>query len=240
MKKSIFNISLSALFILAAGCTREDIIDGTPVKTDFSDLAIIQLNNSIVNSNRNFLYLGDTAVNTATIAYGATFPATPYAYSIQPGSRTFIIRDTLRTTTQVPLSFTGTFQPGKRYAIFTYDTITSPKQLIVETDVPAIIDTMPRIRFLNLLYAPSATPVPAVDVFSFLKNQNVVTNIPIAQITPFINYPSATDTFYIREAGTAIQLAKLTVSYTKKRGYTVVVRGRYKGGIISASSVANY
>ena len=75
-------------------------------------------------------------------------------------------------------------QFGKNYTVFMYDTITTPKQKTVETKIVIPTDSTYRLRFANFVYNP--TDVPGLDIFSFLRNANVVTNLKVTDVTDFI------------------------------------------------------
>ncbi len=84
--------------------------------------------------------------------------------------------------------------------------------------------------FANFVYSPTA--MPAVDVFSFLKNTNLFTNVNVTDVTGFIPYPTlVTDTLYIRETGTANLIVKVTLSggLPIKRNATLLYRGSFRG-----------
>jgi hypothetical protein len=147
---------------------------------------------------------------------------------VKPGSHTVLIKDSLATSTQLPITFTGNFEPNKYYTIFTYDTLTAAKYKMVETNITIpTADTVSRIRFAN--FAFSTTAMPNVDLFSVKRNANVFTNIAPTQVTDFIDHPGRiTDTFYVRATGTTTNLTPVfTVTPTYKRSYTIVFRGRY-------------
>jgi hypothetical protein len=112
--------------------------------------------------------------------------------------------------------------------MFIYDTITSPKQLTVETAIEIPLDTTARLRFANFVF--SKTAVPAVDVYSVKRKANVFSNIATTQVTAFIPFAAAlSDTLLVRETGTTTQLAALNnINPARKRSYTVVFRGRYQ------------
>ncbi len=221
---------------LMISCTKS-FDEKTVQQTDFSNSSLVRVFLTTVNASRNYVYMDNNALTGAALASGSTFPSTSaYAASIPAGLRAFLIRDTLGTSMQVPLSFSTNMQVGKNYSIFVYDTISSPKQKTVETRFQIPTDTTVRIRFANFIYNP--TIVPAVDVFLFSKNANIFTNVNVTDVTDFISYsipvytlPNTSDTMYIRETGTNVNIIKIALGgvFTQKRSYTLVYRGSHRG-----------
>lgn len=196
-------------------------------KSDFNNFALIQVYMGTVNATRNYVYVDGVPVTGAGLAIGGLFPSTGYASSILAGSRNIVIKDTLSTSTQVQLTFTQSFKGKSNYTIFTYDTITSPKQLVVETPLNLTYDNSAQLRFANIVYSKNA--IPAVDVFSKRKNSNIFTNIPVTGVSDFIPiHTQITDTFIVRTTGTTTQLAVInSLLFQQKRMYTLVFRGSY-------------
>lgn len=220
------------LIFLVQACTKEAPTLLT-TRDDFNNSSLVRVFIATVNANRNYIYLDGKPLNGSALTSGGMFPAAGiYASNIPPGVNGFLVRDTLSTTTQLPLSFAENLQVNKNYTIFMYDTITTPKQKTVETRYVVPEDTSCRIRFANFIYNPSA--VPAIDVFSFTRNTNIFTNVPVTGVTDFIAYPTnlAPDTLYIRETGTTTNIIKVTISSSTlndKRSYTLVYRGSHRG-----------
>jgi hypothetical protein len=203
---------------------------------ELEDKAFLKVYNGAVNTNRNFVYIDNVPVTGSILAYGALFPSTGYTATIEPGNRSVLVKDTLATSTQVPVSFTSTFEAGKNYTIFTYDTVNAVKHKIVEDQIEVPADTSARLRFVNLIY--SSTPLPNVDLYSTRQGANIFSNVALADVTDFIPYASnSVDTFYVRETGTTTNLTPLfSIRPTQKRSYTIVYRGRY--GTTSPSTAA--
>src|SRR5690606_27631327 len=118
---------LSATLLIS--CNRDPIFDNTPHTSDFSNAAFVKMYNAIVGSNRVYAYADGNPVNGAAIAYGATFPAHTAnpGFVLSPGTHGLIVKDTLRTSTFVPLNFTLNAQANTKYSVFLYDSITTPK-----------------------------------------------------------------------------------------------------------------
>lgn len=211
-------------------CTREAPLTAS-TETDIYNKATVQVYNATVKSARNYLYVDGTQISGSAFAFGNVFPATAYAFKVDAGSRTFLIKDTLGTTTQPPLTFSQTMDAGKSYTIFTYDTLNSIKQTTVLNNIVIPADTTSRLRFANFIY--NTTPVPAVDVYSSVKgNTKIFTNVATASVTDFVPYPSgARDTLSIYATGTTSPLIIRLIStgVTPTRSYTTVYSGSYFG-----------
>ncbi|MFN4313504.1 MAG: DUF4397 domain-containing protein [Chitinophagaceae bacterium] len=224
LKNMIAGCGLIATMALTTGCDKE--LDPTIEENfDFTNTSNVQLYNAIVGSNRTFLYVDNKPVNGATIAYGAAFPSSAYGFTVTGANNNMLLRDTLASSSQVPLSFQPNLEAGKNYTIFAYDTSTAPQQLTVETNIVIPTDSTARLRFANFQYSTAARP--AVDVFSVKRQANIFTNISKTQVTDFIPYASSlNDTLIVRETGTTNFVAQLNgINPTEKRSYTVVLRG---------------
>ncbi|MCX8020414.1 MAG: hypothetical protein N2747_07980 [Chitinophagaceae bacterium] len=199
---------------------------------------------AIANASRNQVAMDGRLLTGSLLASGGVFPSAGYAATVPGGPLGFVIRDTLSTTTQVPLAFSANLQAGKQYVIFIYDTITAPRQRTVETPITIPADSTARLRFANFVY--TRTAIPAVDIFSKRLNQNLFTNVNVTEVTNFIPFPSNfTDTLFVRSTGTTTNLATLNgMNLNPKRSYTVVFRGSYLAttgaGARALSFFANY
>jgi hypothetical protein len=229
----VWILGASTLYI---SCTQETP-HIAPRSTDLSNSATVQVFSATVKAARNYIYIDGTPVSGIALAYGGIFPATAYSFNVGTGARAFTIKDTLRTTTQTPLTFTQTMEAGKSYTIFTYDTITSTKQATVLNNIVVPTDTSARLRFANFIY--NTTPVANVDVYSFRKGgiggtiaPPVFANIATNQVTEFIPYSSLqTDTLYVYAVGTTSPLIvkQVVPSLVPTRSYTSVYNGSYRG-----------
>ena len=224
-------IALLTTGVLVSSCEKS-FDEKTVQDRDFSNSSLIRVFVATVNASRNYISVDGKPINGAGLASGGIFPsAGVYASNIPAGFKAFLVRDTLTATTQIPLSFSENMQVNKNYTIFLYDTINSPKQKTVETKYEIPTDNTCRIRFANFIYNP--TIVPAIDIFSFSRNANVFTNVAVTDVTNFISYATdiLTDTLYIRETGTNVNIAKLSIGnfFTQKRSYTLVYRGSHRG-----------
>jgi hypothetical protein len=231
-------------FHIFQSCTKQQAELVAKQQTNFSNSNLVQVYFASVNASRNYVYVDGNLVTGSLLASGGLFPAAGPGFNVPQGIKAFLVRDTLSATTQVPLSFTQNMLVGKKYTIFLYDTITSPKQKTVESNIVIPSDTSASIRFANFIF--SQTAVPAVDIFSKRRNVNLFTNVQVTEVTSFIPIPTAfNDTFFVRETGTANQLAVLNgLNPTQKRSYTLVFRGRYQttSGTVARtlSSFINY
>lgn len=245
----IYIVGIASLFLIAFmfSCNK-DKTETFATQNNFDNTSLIQVFIATVNATRNYVYVDANPITGATLATGSVFPSSGYAASITGGLRAFLIKDTSSavTATQAPLSFAENMQVGKNYTIFVYDTISSPKQKTVLTNIVIPADSIARLRMSNFVYNPTA--IPAVDVFSFIKNANIFTNIQVTDVTDFIPYASGanvtgastTDTLYFRETGTLNQITKLAITLTRKRSYTVVLRGSYRSATKVVSIFTNY
>lgn len=220
------------------------------LQTNFSNSSLVQLYMAMVNANRNYFYVDSRVLNGASITTGSVFPSTAHAASVPGGFRAFLVRDTLTSTTQVPLSFAENLQVGKNYTVFVYDTITAPKQKTVETNIVVPTDTTARIRFANFVYNPTTLP-NGFDIYSKRRNEVIFTNVKQTDVTEFIPYASGlTDTFYIRPTGTATNLqnwqtttpvgpidVRAILTPVARRNYTLVFRGGWRATASSNTTV---
>lgn len=224
-------ISILITGILFVSCTKT-FDEKIASQKDLDNSSVVQVFNAMVNTNRNYLYMDGKLVNGgAPMTPGSLFPSTGSGINVPGGERAFLVRDTLTATTQLPLSFAQSLKASKNYTMFLYDTITTPKQKTVETDIVVPSDSTCRVRFANFIYNPNA--VPGIDVFSFNRNANIFTNVNVTDVTNFVPYPSrlTTDTIYIRETGSTVNIIKIAIvgGLTEKRSYTLVYRGSHRG-----------
>jgi hypothetical protein len=231
--------------LLVFSCTKS-FKDPQPQSTDLNNKSLVQVFIATVNANRNVVMIDGKRVSRPTLTSGTSFPTSVYpstntgsSFAVEGGVRGFTILDTLSTTTQKPLTFTTNMDVGKSYTIFTYDTITSPKQVTVETPIETITDGTARLRFGNFIHDVNATP--AVDVYSRLKQEVIFSNVNRTEVTPFITWPSYVgDTLDIRQTGTSTVLAThIGFIPHKNRVYTLVYRGSHRGTRVT-TVLANY
>lgn len=229
MKKYITGITIFLLALFIAACCKknDDILFN---KYDVAKTqALAQVYVATVNAARNVLFVDGQAISWSTTGLGGIFPSTlANGFTLDPGIRNFLVKDTLPTSTQVPLSFQQQVDAGKKYTIFLYDTITSPKVKTVETNIVIPSDTTARLRFANFFYSKSA--IPAFDIFSKRRNISVASNLKATDVTDFMPFPSYyNDTLIFSEAGTSnIAFTLNGINLTPKKSYTLVLRGRYK------------
>lgn len=253
MKKIFSNPTICFLLIsgiLLQSCAKK--VDSTlTLQNDFSNKSIVQIYMAMVNASRNYVYVDTKPVNGSSLISGSVFPASGLGFAAPVGFSAFLVRDTLSTTTQVPLTFAENLAANKNYTVFVYDTINSPKQKTVEATIENPTDTTARLRFANFIYHPM-TPPAAVDIFSVKRNSNIFTNVQVTDVTAFIPFASAVnDTFYIRLTGTGVNLQNwrptpapgafvdilATLNATAKRSYTLVFRGGYRASVTTNSTV---
>lgn len=240
--KLITQLGLAAFAsLLAWGCVKDKGKEVAMENTTFTDQSFVQVYNAVTGSSRNYVYVDAVPVTGALLSLGSTFPSTPANYSVSNGFRNFLIKDTLSTTTQFPLSFAENLQAGNYYTIFTYDTTTTAKKKIVTNNIVVPADTTARLRFANFVYSPTAIPT-GFDIFSVKRNAVIFSNVRETEVTDFIPYASAaTDTFYIRPNGSSSNLQNIDTTGkptildirsvftpTRLRNYTLIFRGSYR------------
>jgi hypothetical protein len=262
MKVTTIITTCSAVIVsalLSFSCVKEKGKEVAKEQTDFSNKAFVQVFNGTVNTTaRNYVYVDGNAVNGASVTYGSSFPATstPANFSVTSGVRAFLIRDTLVGSVQPPMSFAESFEAGKNYTIFMYDTSILVKQKTVINNIVIPTDTTARLRFANFAYSPNA--IPAVDIFSVKRNANIFSNISLTEVTDFIPFDSRrTDTLIVRVAGSGTNLLNRTVTTsgvppvtvttfspvqliltpTRLRSYTVIFRGGYRQDLTTGATV---
>lgn len=222
-----------ALLILSMSCTKRTGKDIAKEQLDFSNKTLVQVFDATVNSTSTHLFIDGSQVTGSALVYGAVFPSSAYAFKVEPGLRSFNIRNTAAGTTQTPITFAENMEVKKNYTIFMYDTITAVKQITVENKIEIPSDTTARVKFANLAWLKTGA-APAVDVFSTLRGANVFSNIAPTEVTEYVPYAAAvSDVIIVRQAGTLIGLDTATFNFTRKRSYTLVYRGR------AASNEAN-
>jgi len=231
--------SAIAVALVATGCSKQaGAPERAPENKDLANVALAQVYIATVNASRNAVYVDGALTSGAVLTSGSVFPTagTAYAFAVTGGLHNFSVRDTLRTTTQVPLSFPVTMDASKNYTIFVYDTISSPKQRTVETKIVPVTDSTCRIRIANFLY--SKVDLPGIDIYSAVQRRNIATDVKITDVTEFIPYrTNITDTFTVRLTGTTTdlinsgtgtnQFIRIILTPRQKRYYTFVFRGSY-------------
>ena len=230
-KLIIATLGLACISAIYISCSKETPSVAT-VNTNLSSAATVQVFDATLKSTRNFIWVNNTPISGAAVAFGGVYPGTAYAFNVPAGSASFLIKDTLATSTQPPLNFTQTLTGGKSYTVFMYDTLTSPKQFTVANNIVIPTDTTSRLRFGNFLY--NTTAIPAVDVYSYRRGTAapVFSNVATNSVTDFIPYASGlTDTLYVYATGTTSPLIvkSFVTSLTPSRSYTSVLNGSYRG-----------
>ena len=245
MKKNqqyILGIGLLAALAMTLVACEKSFDEKISLNSDTAGNTVVQLYMATVGASRNYVYVDGRPQNGAALSSGSVFPTTGYGFMVPSGSRAFMLRDTLSTTTQVPISFANILDRGKNYTIFAYDTISAVKQKTVMTDIVVPTDTTCRVRFAHFAYSP--TLMPNIDLYSFKRMANVISNVAPTDVSTFVPFASAlNDTLQVREAGTANVLAQLNGFFpTQKRSYTLVYRGTHRGAstVRFLSSFVNY
>lgn len=221
-------LACAGLLIIGFSACEKDTSLYHTEQQDLSKKAMVKVYSSTLGATRNYVYFDNLPVTGAGIAYGNLFPSVSFYAAIDAGNKNVEIRDTLLTSTQNSIKFSGNFQAGKYYTIFTYDTLNAAKQVTVEDKIVVPTDTTARIRFANMIYSKAA--VPAVDIYSIKRQANVFTNVPTTGVTDFIPFATdIADTLFVRATGTTTNLTQLNAIVAReKRSYTVVFRGVYQ------------
>ena len=236
--------TVMTIVLLFLSCKKEVGKEVAKENTDFSNSAIIQVYNASVPSaatdpRRNYVYVDGNPITGARIDFGSFFPSSSTGAAITGGFKQFLIKDTLSASTQPPVSFSETFQAGKSYTIFMYDTFTAIKQKTVQTIIQIPADTTSRVRFANFVYHPTA--IPGIDIFSTRRNGFVATNLLPTQVTDFIPYASSlSDTLFVTESGNLSNKLDTLAGFnpTRKRSYTLIFRGRWRTNEVQISATA--
>lgn len=229
MKKISIKLLFAGLVMAGLFSCEKEFTPTTTENNELSGKANIKYINYTVNSNRNYLFIDDKLVSGTASSYTNVYPSGSVSYITVPStSSKFTVRDTLPTTTQLPVTVTGTLEPGAYYSLFTYDSLNATKAKLVKDVIVVPTDTTARVRFANFAYSTAA--MPNIDIYSTRLGTNVATNLAVADVTGFIPFPSASlDTLYVRETGKTANLVALNgFSAITKRSYTVVFRGSWR------------
>lgn len=240
---------LAVIVVSQFSCTKTNFERVANTNTDFNNKAQVQVYNATINTQRTFVYSdgkklnGAALIYTQTTATNAAHTGSGITFLLDPGLHAFTIRDTLGTSTQTKLNFSENLDANKFYTIFMYDTMNAVKQKTVLTELVTPADSTARVRFANFVYS-KALP-PTVDIFSKRRNENVFSNIPYTTVTDFIPYATGvSDSLIVRTAGTMIALDTATFTFTPKRSYTLVFRGRAStneiGGALFPRTLASF
>jgi hypothetical protein len=263
MKVTTIIKSFSAVIataLLAVSCVKETGMKTAATQLNYSNKAYVQVYNATLSSTRNYVYVDGNAVTGAAVAYAATFPSTPSLFTVTSGTRVFLIKDTLLTSTQPPMSFAEGVEAGRYYTIFMYDTVNAAKHKTVTNNIVIPSDTTSRVRFANFAYSPFA--IPAIDIFSVKRNANIFSNVSTTEVTEYIPFASSSktvenDTLYVRIAGSGVNLMNRTVTTsgtppvtvttfspvqiivapTRLRSYTLIFRGGWRTDLTTAATV---
>ncbi len=180
---------------------------------------------------RNFISIDGQRLNGTALAMGGVFPGastiTAFA-TILPGTRTVKVYDSLTTTTQTAVSVSSSFEAGKFYTIYSYDTTNAVKVIVKQDEFTVPTDTTANVKFVNIIF--SSSTVPNVDLYSRRKRANIATNIaPLGNSNYIKHITGLSDTLEVRATGTTTALTILNnFTFNKQRTYNVVFRGRYQ------------
>jgi len=224
----IISTTLGLAFVsLLAACSKDHGNTARAnVDTDFSNKATLQVFNASLNTQRNFVYMDGGRLSGTSMTYtAASYLASGLIYAVPAGLHSFLVKDTLGTSTQPPLAFAENLQANKHYSVFVYDTMKNVKQITVEDEIVIPDDESTMIRFANFRWSRTGTPAN-VDVFSKNLNDNILTNVPYTTVTEFFAQPTGlTDSLFVRETGTTTNLASGGFTFLPKKSYTLLYRG---------------
>jgi hypothetical protein len=228
MKMKLF--SIIAVIGLFTACKKD--FDGRATESvGTENKAFIRIVPGSVGALRNFATLDGALLNGTALSMGSVFPgaSTVTAFAtILPGARTIRVYDSSLVPAQTPVSISATFDAGKFYTVYTYDTSNAVKALIQNDVFTVPSDTTANVKFVNIIFSSSA--VPNVDLYSRRKRANIATNIaPLAGSTYIPHISGLSDTLEVRATGTTTALTTFNgMTFNAKRTYNVVFRGRYQ------------
>lgn len=256
LKNIFFCIAIVATIFIVDACKKPySYIQN--VDTDLNNnSSTAQIFGACARMARNYAYVDGVQVSGSALAFGGIFPGAAYSVRLTPGTHSILIKDTLSTTLQVPLTYNQVFDLGKFYTLFLYDTTASPKMLAVKNNITIPLDTSCMLRFANFIYNP--TPVANVDVYAFRNvpgtpimvagspdlntSTALFSNIATNTVTDFIPFASLrTDTLYVVATGTKtpILAKQLVLSLTPTRSYTSAYIGSFRAAA-AAKSVTTF
>lgn len=224
------NKSLLTLFVtslVVSGCSKA-FDDPTLRNDDLSGLATIKVFNAAMGTQRNNIFIDGVRQMRTAFAYGTTSPSHSgdLGFALTPGVRSFIIRDTLTTSTQPVLNFSIDARAGKSYSVFMYDTIATTKQIFVENDYTVPSGGQSSYRFANFVY--SKTMLEPVKLISKSLGGEVFSSVPVTGVTAYTNVQGGvSDSLFIHNAVTNQLLTSFTFTPTPGRVYTLVYRGSF-------------
>lgn len=249
MKKITLYISLFVAGTMAfTACEKEAKVNGAYETTDGS--AFLRVVDASPNFRQVFnlpdsfnVYVNGAKVNSPFLTYGSIFPgsATNFGYlAVPPGLQQIKLSvhgfaSTNYDSAQLT-NFTKVFQSGQYYTLLVTDSIKSSRdssQMFLPDVYSKPLPGNVAIRFVHTVWNDTATKT--VDVFSYARNNTILTNYKPGQISGFTSLGyniGVADTFYVTRnapAGTQlanrIVLAKLALPVVNQRVYTLYFRG---------------
>lgn len=232
INKYILVFSITAIAFQA--CSKE-FNDPTLRNDDIGGVATVKVFNAAMATQRNNIFVDGVRQMRTAFAYGGAVPAHAgdLGFTLAPGVRNIIIRDTLNTSTQPVLSFAIDAKAGKSYSVFMYDSLTDVKQLNVENNFIKPPANKALIRFVNLLYSKRA--VPDVTVSDTTNRTVLWSGIAKTQVTEYVEVEAGSSSvynFFDPIGGRSFGLLSLTP--TPGRVYTIILRGSYLTPVLPA------
>lgn len=246
MHISIYKIAAALLLLGFTACDRN--FEAT--QTDNFALegrSYIKVVNNALNTRRNVLFVdsrkisgNDVSYNSGTLS-ASLFPVRSDAYAAIPsGFREIVLRDTTAGSIQAVYQQVTNLKPNTYYTLFLRDSLNNTKYNLVEETGFAVTDDslLTRLRFTNMMYNSSATPMPNMDVIS--RNYGpLFRNVPPQTLSSFIWIPANRfDSIFIRAAGTNTNLATVATTFLPNRNTTIMYRGSWR--VTSAWSATNF
>lgn len=223
---------------------------------DWSSVAVIQASpvSTTAPTDTLHVFIDTMRYNSTGLMYNTNSTYLP----VLAGTRIVDIRRGANNTAANYIStFTHTFERGKIYSFFLYDTTTSStgqaRVLRLTDDLTLPTANMSNVRFLNL--APRSTPVDVTLLRTSvtpndsitISNSSYVGAAPSeSALAPFTAVPRGTYTAKVKTAGTQSVLTSSTVtlttgaSVTEGRIVTLYLTGTAKGRPLVLSTFRNY
>ena len=150
MTKSSIILSLTVIALTALFSCEKTFTPIVSEDTALGDRAQVKFANFVVNSSRNYVFIDNRVISGTASAFTNIYPSGASSYMlVAPGSRSFLIRDTLRTSTQVQISLPTTLEAGAFYTMFTYDSLNNAKAKIFRDWLLPTTDTTANVLFAN-------------------------------------------------------------------------------------------
>ncbi|HEY0680272.1 MAG TPA: DUF4397 domain-containing protein [Chitinophagaceae bacterium] len=223
-----FILFIFALAVVLGSCEKNEWERIAPEDKILTNKAFLKIYNAVLGSPSTNIFVDGTMVmgGTSPVGYTGLFPASVTYSSVEAGAHVIKVAD-VAATPLLNITANNNFEAGKYYTLFLYDTLNTAKSKLVQDDIQVPADTTARVRFGNFLF--SSVAIPNMDIYSQRLKANVFSNIPVGEVTNYVNHPSKLqDTFYLRATGTTTNLNSVIFTPDQRRSYTLLGRGRYQ------------